>query len=185
MKKLLSQLVILLVLGQFIGCGGDDASPSPSISLTIDGAKQSVKFAGAQLLVEDYGDQEGRSLNITAISGSNALTITVSNWSFQNPPEDGVIVKKYEHLFTDQTLDKGQCMSEGIEAYCDGGTVTYTSDDFYATAFYEGSYPGFVHITKCDTKSKRISGSYDVVVSNDTDEFTLKGEFKNIQYVVY
>lgn len=184
MKKLFSRLFILLVLVQFIGCNGDDASPSASISLSIDGAKQSVKFSGAQLLVEDYGDHEGRSLNITAISGTNVLTVAVSNWSFQNPPEDGVIAKKYENLFTDQTLDKGQCMSEGIEEYCDGGTVTYTSDDFYASAFYEGSYAGFVHITKCDTKSKRISGTYDVVVSNDTDEFTLKGEFKNVPYLV-
>jgi predicted small lipoprotein YifL len=181
MKNIHSLLAILL-LSILTQCGSKDPAPASSITLTVDGTTKSVTPTPSLLRVETTTTNKGRTLGINAAEGSNLLILSISNQGFQNPPEDGLLVKTYY----DPTSSKATCISSnGIVKYCDSGIVTYlVGTTFYSSAFYDNSlYESTIKVTSNDVVSKRISGEFDVKVQAGSNEvLTLKGKFENISY---
>jgi hypothetical protein len=179
MKNLIkvASLSCLIVFSQ---CSKDTVT-SPSVTLTVDGVSKTATFSSSQLKVETTG-YKGRSIVVNLLEGSNLILITVSNWDYQNPPADGVLVKTYY----DPTSPKSTCKTLGITALCDSGTVNYSSGlDFYSSIFYDGpAYENTVKITANDASAKRISGEFDMKVQmTSTEVKTLKGKFENVPYI--
>jgi hypothetical protein len=180
MKNLIKAVSLSCII-VFSQCSKDTPSISPSVTLTVDGVVKTATFSSSQLRVETTGNK-GRSLVVNLLEGSNLILITVSNWDYQNPPADGVLVKTYY----DPTSPKSTCkVVGGSTALCDSETVNYTNgQDFYSTIFYDGpAYENTVKITSNDVGAKRISGEFDVKVQfTSTEVKTLKGKFENVSY---
>jgi hypothetical protein len=183
MKNLI-RVVSLLCIIVFSQCSKDTPSTptSPSVTLSVDGVVKTATFSSSQLRVETTGDK-GRTLLVNLLEGSNLILITISNWGYQNPPADGVLVK----IYYDPTSPKSTCKSiDGITQLCDSGTVNYVSgQDFYSTIAYDGpAYENTVKITSNDVGAKKISGEFDVKVQFTSAQVkTLKGKFENVPYI--
>jgi hypothetical protein len=188
----LSLASILLTSVLFTHCGGDDFKPS--VSYTIDGENQKVASVTASLQFETQYDHQGRSLNITAAAGtSKLLSVVVSNWDYQNPPDNGILTKTYDATFdfeTETENDLATCLeltgvNEGV-FLCDGALVTYIGNsDIYFSAF-DGNTEASVTITGCNPSKRTISGSFMAKIQNfDSNELTVSGEFKNVKYSIF
>jgi hypothetical protein len=181
MNKLFSIISFLSII-VFSQCSKDTPSISPSVTLMVDGVTKTATFSSAQLRVETTGNK-GRSLVVNLLEGSSLILITVSNWDYQNPPADGVLVKTYYN----PTSSKSTCkVVGGSTALCDSGTVNYTNgQDFYSSIIYDGpAYENTVKITSNDVGAKRISGEFDVKVQfTSTEVKSLKGKFENVPYI--
>lgn len=159
------------------GCGSDDEKDAQSLSITIDGVKADLPFASAVLLI----DNGARTLNITAMkSQTNFMSIAVSDWDFNNPPEKALIVKKYYASIL--SIPVGQCEDVGTETHCPIGIVTYfVNSDLYSSPYLDEEHEGYVNITKCD--GKKVSGSFKTSIGNGNGEKAVEGTFENLPYV--
>jgi hypothetical protein len=180
MRNLLKSCSIIsfLVLTQ---CGSTTPTPTPSITLTVDGTSKVAIITSGLLLVETTGNK-GRTLGINALEMSNILILDISNWDFQKPPADGVITKTYYNVLN----PKSTCTQVSSATLCDGGLVTYlVGSEFYSSVFYDGpAYESTIKVTSNDVAAKRISGDYDVKVQSSTgSRLTLKGKFDNVTYI--
>ena len=183
MKKLFSALALLVVLSAFLGCG-DDSPSKPSMTLTIDGVEQKVSTPAGIMQFETQYDHEGRGLLIAANVGGSQITLTVSNWDWQNPPTDAVLAKDYSVIFGEETLETSECLElEGSVFLCDGALITYSTEtDTFFSAFIE-EYDGFIRVKSCS--GKKISGEFDVQAEGgNQDIITMKGTFTNVPYTV-
>jgi hypothetical protein len=189
--KFLGFASILMASVVFTNCGDDEFKPS--VSYTIDGENQKVASVTASLQFETQYNHEGRSLYITAAAGlSKMLSVAVSNWDYQNPPDNGILTKIYDATFdfeTEADNDLATCLeltgdNEGV-FLCDGALVTYIGNsDIYFSAF-DGNPEASVTITACSPSKRTISGSFTAKVQNfDSEELTISGEFKNVKYTV-
>jgi hypothetical protein len=184
-NRVLSALSIFLII-TFSHCSSSDPTVAASITLTIDGTTKGATFTAAQLLVTNTGEKE-RAISINAAAGSDLLILNVSNWGFQNPPVDGLLVKTYYSIFDDAGRAKATCIQKGITAYCDSNVVTYLAGStFYSSGFYTGApYESIIKVTANDPSKKTISGEYDSKVQSSTGTvLTLKGKFTNVSYFV-
>jgi hypothetical protein len=190
--KLTGLALILLTSVTFTYCGNDDVKPS--VTYTIDGENQKVTTVTATLQFETQYDHEGRALYITAAAGaSKMLSIAISNWDYQNPPDNGVLTKTYDATFdfeTEEDNDLATCLEltgdyEGV-FLCDGALVTYIGDsDIYFSAF-DSNTEASVTVTVCSPSKRTISGSFTAKVQNfDSQELIITGEFKNVKYTVF
>lgn len=189
--KLIGLLSILLATLTFTHCGDNDFKPS--VSYTIDGENQKVASVTATLQFEAQYDHEGRSLYITAAAGlSKMLSVAVSNWDYQNPPDNGILTKTYDATFdfeTNEDNDLATCLeltggNEGV-FLCDGALVTYIgNNDIYFSAFGSNTQAS-VTVTACSPSKRTISGTFTAKVQNfNEEELTIAGEFKNVKYTV-
>ena len=168
------------------GCGDDEAS-SPSLTLNIDGTNIKVTTVTGLLIFSDESGHEARTLNLTGLTkNGDYLSIQVTNWDFQNPPANGLVVKKYYNLFDgEEGIASADCLDigDGV-SLCDAGVVTFipdAEDEIYTSAFDE-DVEGVIEITA--SKGKKVSGTFDVILtgfSNETD-IHAKGTFKNVGY---
>lgn len=167
------------------GCG-DDESPSPSLTLNIDGTNIKITTVTGLLIFSDESGHEARTLNLTGLTkNGDYLSIQVTNWDFQNPPTNGLVVKKYYNLFGgEEGIESADCLEVGDVTLCDAGVVTFipdAEDEIYTSAFDE-DVEGVIEITA--SKGKKVSGTFDVILtgfSNETD-IHAKGTFKNVGY---
>jgi hypothetical protein len=185
MKKLLLKALLLFALTPFLQCSDDDSSKA-SFDLSVDGTSVKVTNpSGVLSFTEEYG-HEGRGLLVMGQIGEDQVTVTVSNWDFQNPPENGVLAKSYSSAFDEEMLEEADCLElEGDVTLCEGVLITYTTNgDTFFSAFSD-TYNGTVEITKCS--DNKISGKFDLKAKSlsDETEVTLQGNFSNIKYVVY
>lgn len=190
--KLTGLALILLTSITFTYCGNDDVKPS--VTYTIDGENQKVTTVTATLQFETQYDHEGRALYITAAAGaSKMLSIAISNWDYQNPPDNGVLTKTYDATFdfeTEEDNDLATCLElTGGNAgvfLCDGALVTYIGNsDIYFSAF-DGNTEASVTVTTCSPSKRTISGTFTAKAQNfDSQELVISGEFKNVKYSVF
>lgn len=188
MKKILSLLLISTLFISFSGCGDDD-SASPSMTLNIDGTNVKITTVTGVMIFTNQNGYEARGLNITGLtSDDNYITVQITNWDFQNPPNNGFLKKKYYNIFdSEEGQEAAECLEDDGITMCDGGLLTYTVFDgggeIYTSAFDE-DLAGFIEVTA--SNGKKISGNFDAIItgfSNETD-LHVTGTFKNVGYRV-
>jgi hypothetical protein len=184
--KNITYFLTIILFASLTNCGSKDPAPTaPSITLSIDGASKSATISSSILLVETTGNK-GRSLGVNALEGSNLLILSISNWDFQNPPADGILVKTYYDNSNPSPNPKSTCIQVNSTALCDNALVTYLiGTDYYSSIGYDGpAYESIIKITANDATAKKISGEYDFKVQSATGtQLTLKGKFDNVSYI--
>jgi hypothetical protein len=185
MNRALGVLFIFLII-TFSNCSSSDPTVAASVTLSIDGTTKAAIFTAAQLIVKTTGEQE-RAISINAAAGSDLLILNVSNWGYQNPPANGLLIKTYFSLFDDAGRAKATCLQKGITSYCDSNLITYLEGStFYSSGFYTGDpYETTIKVTANDSAKKTISGEYDAKVQSTSGTvLILKGKFTNVSYLV-
>jgi hypothetical protein len=188
MKRSIVAIGILLIGFVTIRCGKDDDASKSSMTLKVDGQAVELSVSTATLSFETQNDHEGRALQMLGSANGKMLTIGISNWDFQNPPENGIKVKTYTAAFDENIVGEAECLSldGGSVELCEGILITYTvGDKMYMSALYEGEYDGFVKVTACDGSAKKASGEFDLKLDDgEGNELALEGSFENVTYIV-
>lgn len=173
----------------------DEPTPAESTHFvySVDGISKNVQSINGLLQSEIQFEHEERSLKvIVSNSTSQTITIGISNWDFQNPPENGILEAEYDATFDIEAMDQanpnGDCLAlDGSNAgitLCSGGVITYTLQGDVYTSIFDGNTEATITITKC-TK-KKISGSFTANLENvNGDNLTVSGTFKNVKYEVF
>jgi hypothetical protein len=189
----ISQGLLLTTLLLFAQCGDDDDS-GPALTYTIDGQSQPVQTVTGVLMSEIQYDREGRSLNITAAQGfDQLLSVAVSNWDFQNPPDNGILTGEYDAtLDEDNTEDNplAECLpltdeNEGIYLCAVGLISMVSGQDLYFSVF-DGDTGATIVITSCDPGKRTVSGTFQGKIGTIDGETikTISGSFTNVKYTV-
>ncbi len=127
--------------------------------------------------------ESARRLDIRGTVDGGIFVISVSNFDFQNPPENGIKVKTYYEDYL-----QNECKKEGEISYCDGLLGTYLKNNkTLMTVNDEGK--GSVVISSIDTNKKRVSGAFNFTVeslesSEQSDSIPFSGSFSNVCYTV-
>lgn len=188
-------LFAALLLGAFIfsGCDDDDAQDVGSFKVTHAGAETDVEITMATLTVSSgQNSASGRSshkLNISGDVHDESISILVSNWDFQDPPDNAIFAKEYYNVFLDEQLEVGEetetCMRVSTnQNVCEGILISYTKGDKTFSSFsLENDV--VLKVDKCD--GQRITGTFNIVLTNpydETDQLVVKGTFTNLPYTV-
>jgi hypothetical protein len=192
-QALTSKLFILASASVFTFCREDDKPPGAQFSYTIDGKSASVEHVSASLHSNPRGAHEGRSLNLIFLKVGvfKSLYVDVSNWDFQNPPDNGVLTGEYDAAWdyenTQEENPLANCLStdDGL-TLCDGGLVKlFLENDFYSSVF-DGNTSATITISKCDPSSRTVSGTFNVKVglSDGSVQHTVTGSFDNVEYTI-
>ncbi len=162
--------------------------------IALDGANKKVSVTSATLKVGNGQHSASGSgfhtLSISALVEGETVTISVSNWDFQEPPSKAIFVKDYHNVYLDEVLEVGEgtetCMkvSEN-QTVCEGVVISYTQGDKTFTSSLLDNNTVILSVTKCD--GARISGTFDISLVNphDTSDIVvIQGTFTNLPYTV-
>lgn len=189
-----TKLSFLLIVGliTMISCKKDaETTPSNStptntsgtMSFKINGTTYSCTSYNNTLVNASQAGQTGKRMDIRgSFDGGKTLILTVSNWDWQGPPANGVLVKKYDT----QTLGPNTvCQDIGGGTYCDGALGTYMfGSSFHMTISDE--IEGYIQVSSCDAANKKVSGSFYFITSDISETVfdTIEGTFINQVYTV-
>ncbi len=186
-----SRLLILALAFVFTFCSKDDEVSKPQFAFTIDGTSQKVQVTSGVLLSEIQYGHEGRALYITAVSENHkTLSVGVSNWDFQNPPDNGILTGEYNATFdfenTQEENPFGDCLAVEGATLCDGGLVTLIEDNNSYFSAFDGATDATITITKCDAGKRTVSGTFSAKVASfdGVQQYTIAGSFDNLTYLV-
>jgi hypothetical protein len=120
------------------------------------------------------------------------LSIAVSNWDFQNPPDNGILTGDYDAAWdyknSGEENPRANCLPlEGGLTLCDGGLVTmHFENDTYSSVF-NGNTAATIIISKCDPRRRTVSGKFNASVGlpDGTRQYTVTGSFENVVYTVH
>lgn len=191
-----SILLTLCLLTLFSACQ-KDSSTTPnntiqgSMTLEIDGVTQTpTNFStnNTLLRVQEFGET-GRRLDIRANVGNDMLIISASNWDFQNPPTDGILIKTYDTNTSGGIGPNQSCTQMSGITYCDGGLGTYTTGGAPMMSQTLSNEPtGSIVITQNNTTDKTVSGTFDFKVKDFTQPTAtpthITGTFTDLPYSV-
>ena len=185
----MKNLMLFFLLGLLsMSCGNDDDNNMNTDEEIMEVEKDGISFTVTSFnntLLEDVqADEAGRRLDIRGDVDGGTLIITVSNWNWQNPPENGVLEKIYD---TDEDIDSSNtdCMEGNNFTYCDGGLGTYIlGTKTYLTGVLDNAIPGNITISENDSNNRRVSGSFEFMTTDlfRTEEISFKGTFQNLKY---
>jgi len=191
-SKIFLFLCIGLMLG-FVACNNDDDDDGVTPVATTTGGSMTVVMNGTSYTASGFnntllgGTDQGRYGWRMDIRGSfnsgKQLILSVSDWDFQNPPTNGIVVKTYD---TDWMGPNTVYLEDGGITYADGALGTYmvSSSDFQMSTSNEH---GYIRITSCDPSAKKVSGDFSFITlsMDETDTTTFSGTFSNQIYTVY
>jgi hypothetical protein len=188
----LIRLLLFVVPFAFTFCGDDEGSLN--FSYKVDGESQQVGTVSAFLESEIQYDHEGRALSITAAVGfSKMLIVSVSNWDFQNPPDNGILTGEYDATFDFESNEENplaECLAldgdnTGV-TLCEGALVTYILDGEIYTSVFGDAPEATITITECNTGNRTVSGTFTAKMQNfDTEEvLTITGSFSKVKYTI-
>ena len=189
MKNLLFFVLASLAI---MSCQPDNNPPAPtgSMTLTLDSVSHSITAFNNTLYKEVQFGEAGRRLDIRVNVDGGTLVISVSNWDWQMPPENGILLKTYDtgDLGNDSTLvgPNTQCKSGSFADYCDAGMGTFIiGNQQFSSEFVEG-IPGWISITNNDATNLTVSGLFEFTAVDlfTEEEKTFKGNFLNLPYTV-
>jgi hypothetical protein len=191
--KILAHLSILMLSALFTFCSEEPAEESTHFVYSVDGISKNVQSITGMLQSEKQFGHEESSLKVNVSnSTSQMVTISVSNWDFQNPPKDAIHEGEYDATFDiegmDQASPNGECLeltggNAGV-TLCSGGWITYTLQGEVYSSIFDGNTEATITITKC-TKRK-ISGSFAANLKNPSGvTLAVSGIFKNVKYEVF
>ncbi|MCK8482154.1 hypothetical protein [Psychroserpens algicola] len=187
-------LALALVVFTFMSCGSDDSSddsPSGGTESFIV-IKNGVTFEGENinntLIITSQGDQGARRLDLRCDIDGGTFILSISNWEFQNPPADGVVVKSY-NTNTEMGPDT-DCESINGTTYCDEALVTFLiGQEVFISELNDLEDIGDITITSNDASNLEVSGTFDVLLRNfnsqDEEYMTYTGTFTNVSYSVF
>ncbi len=192
-----TKLIFLLFAGliTIVSCKKDKEETTPSnsnnnntttatMSFKVNGINYTATSFNNTLISASQGGQQGKRLDIRgSFDSGKTLILTVSNWNWQNPPANGILVKKYDT----QTIGPNtSCQDIGGATYCDGALGTYllSMSDYHMT--FSDTIQGYVQITSCDAANKKVSGSFSFITSDISETIfdTIQGTFANQVYTV-
>lgn len=189
MKTKMSLLLVACLIS-IIACKKDKTtSPGSStpvntsgtMNFKINGTNYSATSYNNTLINASQGGQTGRRLDIRgSFAGNKTLVLTVSNWDWQNPPLNGIVVKKYDT----QTIGPNTvCQDISGGTYCDGALGTYLFGSSYHMTISEVA-EGYIQISSCEATNKKVSGSFYFITSDlsETVFDTIEGTFTNQVY---
>lgn len=194
-RYLTSRLLIIASVFVFTFCGDDDKPSTPQLTYSLDGESQSVQTVTAFLQSQIQYSHEGRALNITAVMGNGEmLSVAVSNWDFQNPPDNGILAGEYDATFdfedTETENPFANCLTltgenEGV-VLCDGGLVSLISGSDFYTSVFDGDTEASITISKCDAGNRTVSGTFSAKIAgfDGVQQYTISGSFDNVKYIV-
>ncbi|WP_204347076.1 hypothetical protein [Psychroserpens algicola] len=187
-------LALALVVFTFMSCSSDDSSgdsPSGGTESFIV-IKNGVTFEGENinntLIITSQGDQGARRLDLRCDIDGGTFILSISNWEFQNPPADGVVVKSY-NTNTEMGPDT-DCESINGTTYCDEALVTFLiGQEVFISELNDLEDIGDITITSNDASNLEVSGTFDVLLRNfnsqDEEYMTYTGTFTNVSYSVF
>ncbi len=181
---------MLLCLGVLLflpSCKEDEAvveeEEQAVLEIKKDGTDYTISEFNNTLVDAEQNGQLGRRMDIRCEVGGGTLILSISNWSWQNPPEDGIISKTYATNSNGYISTNTACSG----AFCDGGLGTYNFDGgaYFSDGITEEE-EGQIIISSNDTEKKEVSGSVDIIVKNFAldEQVEFKGTFKNLPYTV-
>lgn len=193
--RILSLALILILSGTFTFCGDTSTEVSTHFVYKVDGISKEVQSIAGIIQTEIQYDHKKQTLTMSASNSfAEIITVSVSNWDFQTPPENGLLEKEYDATYDEEQGESNsphiQCIDlTGANAgvtICDGGIVTFTQDSKLYTSIFTGNENGTITITKCDPEQKSISGSFAVQVQYAIGQkLKLAGTFTNVKYTVF
>lgn len=191
MKKLLFFLPLLLI--GFISCedDSDDNTPPSSTNGSFEVTKNGVAYSGTNLnntyIHTTQNGESGARLDLRCeIDGGN-LILSVSNWDWQTPPDNGLILKKYNANLELST--ENDCMDNNNMTYCDGALVTHqmigASKSQISTK--ESNFDSYIKITGNNASDKTVTGEFKAILKDfwGNDSTHVEGNFTNLTYTVY
>lgn len=191
-----SRLFLFLCMGLmlgFVACNNDDdddVTPTPTnttgatMTIVMNGTTYTGSGFNNTLLGATDQGKYGWRMDIRGnFNSGKQLILSVSNWDFQNPPTNGIIVKTYD---TDILGPNTVYIEEGGYTYADGALGTYmvSTSDFQMTT---SDQHGYIRISSCDPSAKKVSGDFSFITlsMSDSDTTTFSGSFSNQSYSVY
>lgn len=155
--------------------------------MTLQSTETNVTVTKATLTVSggqtSSSGQASHTLRIAGKVNEDSISLSVSNWEFQEPPDNAIITKKYFNVYSDNEELCRQASSN--VRVCEGVLIKYMEGDKLFTTFSKDDATIILDITKCD--GNKVSGSFDIEMENidDNDETrTIKGEFTDLKYTV-
>jgi len=181
--------IFISVLALFIfSCGEDDTETPIMNEASMEVIKDGVMFTATDfnntLLEENQGGEIGRRLDLRANVDNGFLIVTISNWDWQNPPENGVLTKSYD-TNVDDIGPNTDCMMTSSFTFCDGGLGTYLiNNETFISEGIDDEESGVITITANDATNRTVSGTFDFIVGNfiTNENITLSGTFSNLRY---
>jgi hypothetical protein len=161
-----------------------------TMTLEIDGVPSTATISNIDnsMIFRTQLDYNARDLRIEAlIDGVHKLRIVITNWDFQNPPENGIKVKTYN---TNTNVIQGpdqECASSGNWWPCDKASVLFSRYGYnYSSESIENEPNGQVTITDSDTNELMVSGNFDflVLLPNSQEKLRMTGTFTNQKYAI-
>ena len=190
-QALTPRLFILTAAFVLTFCGDDDNPSVPQVSYTIDGVPEAVEYSHGDLQLETHAGHEGRSMNITFVKAGvfKLLSVAVSNWDFQNPPNEGVLTGEYDASWdyenTEEENPLANCLSlQGGLTLCDGGLVTLSLENDTYSSVFDGNTSATITISKCDPTSRTVSGTFNAKVGllDGSVQHIVTGSFDDVEY---
>jgi hypothetical protein len=179
MKLLFSTLLLSAII--FSGCDDDDQN-NGSFQITVQETETRVSVSKATLTVsggQTSGSGQGsHALRIAGGVMEDSVSILISNWDFQEPPDNAIITKDYYNE------DLCHQVSENKKV-CEGAIIQYMEGDKIYWSFSKDETIKILHITKCDGNS--VSGTFELELENiydNEDKKFVSGAFTDLPYTV-
>jgi hypothetical protein len=163
--------------------------PPGDASMTVykNGVEVSNSTPISKIIKYSSSSINHRTFSFKTFIGLDKLYLSVKNYDWQNPPEDGMIVKFYNSNTVNGDGEYDVC----DDGDCDGAFMRYSNDSgtpFLETLIVSSGTPGVIEITYVDTINKVISGNFDATLyptfTNSGDITTFSGEFENLPYSI-
>lgn len=193
--RILAHTLILAAAGSFTFCGDQVTEESTHFVYSVEGVSKHVQSITGLLQTGVQFDHQEQSLTISVSNSfSEMATIKVTNWDFQNPPEDGILEDVYDATYNAEQGENNSPYVECIDltganagkSLCSSGVVTFTMDGELYTSIFTGNEEGTITITECDTKNLSVSGSFSVKVQESVGKkLKLSGTFSNVKYTIF
>ncbi len=179
-------LALLLQVILFSGCD-DEEDDKGSFTMTLQSTETNVAGTKATLTVSggqtSSSGQASHTLRIAGKVNEDSISISISNWEFQEPPDNAIITKDYYNVYSDNE-ELCQKASSNVTV-CEGTLIKYMEGDKLFASFSKDDVTLILDIIKCD--GNKVSGKFEIELENvyDNNETkTVKGEFTDLKYTV-
>jgi len=162
----------------------EDVVDNGTMEIKKNGVEYTVKTFNNTFIQEVQEGYKGRRLDLRCNVDGGTFIVSVSNWDWQNPPTNGILVKAYD---TDAAAISGkntQCKEYPDATLCDAGLGSYFlsgGNNIYMT---NGAADGTITVTANDATNRRISGSFKFTTFDFfyEDSIRFEGTFTNLTY---
>lgn len=184
MKKIIWGMAVCLLL---FACEQTEDPAPASMTVSKDGTSFTVTSFNNTLVKESQLGNPGRRLDLRGEVDGGFLVLSVSNWDWQNPTENGILLKSYDTNtdYIDNPGTHSVCEETPSFTMCDGALLTYiVGNDQWMSENMDPIYNGTITITQNDDANKTVSGNFDGTVKSFFGEeyIEFSGSFTNLTY---